>query len=78
MYALVRDTRHDVLREVGEVKTDLASVSAKVDQHLLEHAVSKGGKDARDRIAGLAKTTWAVLLSTAAVLISAFNVFAKN
>jgi hypothetical protein len=42
VYTLVRDTRDDVLREMAEVKDEVAGLRAKVDTHLLEHAATGG------------------------------------
>lgn len=67
VYALVRDTRTDVLAEVGEVK-------AKVDTHLLAHAQKDGAAAERQRMAGGARSFILTMLPIPASILAVLAV----
>lgn len=73
VYTLVRDTRKDLMAEVQGLGTEVAGLGAKVDTHLLEHAISKGQRQQTDRIFGIARSSLAVIISIGALGVTLYN-----
>lgn len=77
VYALVRDTRLDILTEVGEAKTEVAGLRAKIDTHLLEHATTNGVRAGERKVFGLAKSTIALIVSILSGIAAFSAIIAK-
>lgn len=66
VYTLVRDTREDLTNEIR-------GIGAKLDTHLLEHAITKGKQAQTDRLFGIARSSIAVIISIGALGVAAYN-----
>lgn len=77
VYALVRDTRTDVLGAVGEVDTKVTDLRVRVDAIEVARATESGRRAGRDAVFGVARTTIAIALSVGALLLSAFNALGR-
>lgn len=62
------------LRElVLEVRQDVKSQTAKLDTHLLEHAMAKGRQQGEKRILGIARSTFAVMVSVGGLIVAIWS-----